>query len=308
MPKGYRVVEHPPESLIKYCTARSAEQILATRSLRWNAPHLFADPFELNYESELTFDPESLMQTAIKSVTAMIFAKEAPRGNSPLLTAMRRWRGEERFASPEEAAQVLKDLLGQMVDQRLNAIDQVMADWRHFARNLRICCFSAKPDIPSAWRLFADNHRGVAIRFQCGDDTSLPNPVKVEYRSTRPEITSLKEQLNAVIHSENVAPQESFSERYMTKAPFCREEREWRCFHNATNEASSNEAEDSVWFDDLPFEARELTSIYLGSCYPPEHRQRIVDWLKDNYSHTKLFQAKVATGKYDIEFERIAFK
>ena len=63
-----------------------------------------------------------------------------------------------------------------MVDSRQAIIDKVMADWRQFSRGARICSFSAKPDNLSCWHRFADSHKGIAIRFQCGEYTELPKP------------------------------------------------------------------------------------------------------------------------------------
>src|SRR5690625_4800693 len=107
---GKRVPECP-ETLAKYCTAEAAGKILSSRQLRWHGPHLLGDPFELTHQSPLGFDPATLLDAAIRTATAMIFARELPRSNSPLMAVVRRWREEERFDSQEEAEEVLTELL-----------------------------------------------------------------------------------------------------------------------------------------------------------------------------------------------------
>lgn len=302
---GLRVPSHHPETLVKYCSAESAGNILSSQTLRWSAPHLFSDPFELNHKTQLNFDPHSLLQAAIKTATAMIFAKDAPRGNTPLAAAIRRWREEERFASPEEAEDVLKDLLGQMVNQRQTAVDQIMTDWRKFARILRISCFTAKPDNPAAWHQFADSHRGVAIRFQCGEFTSLPKPLQIGYKTARPEITTLKEQLSIIMNNERFVAQEHFYDKLTTKPIFNKDENEWRCFTQSQDDINTQSSDDSQWFDDIKFERGEITSVYFGAYCKPQDKRAIFDIIKEHYPQTKLFQAKTTVGKYEIEFERV---
>ncbi|BFM14613.1 hypothetical protein R50073_07960 [Maricurvus nonylphenolicus] len=296
---------HTPETLVKYCTADTAQKILSSQTLRWSAPHQYSDPFELTHETQLNFDPHVLLQAAIKMASAMIFGKDAPRGGTPLMAAIRRWRDEERFASPEEAEDVLRELLSQVVDQRQAILDQVMTDWRKFARTLRICSFSAKPDNLSAWQNFSDNHRGVAIRFQSGEFTALPKPRKVEYSTVRPEITTLKEQMSAVMNSERVVPQEHFFEKFTCKPATSAGEQEWRCFQQIKEDLNATSGGDQVWHNDIKFERSEITAVYFGAFTPIKIKREIFDLVKEKYSQAKIFQAKAVSGKYEIEFERI---
>ncbi len=296
---------HLPETLVKYCSADTAGKILTTQTLRWSSPHLFSDPFELDHKTQLNFEPHTLLQAAIQTAAASIFAREGPRGNTPLMAAIRRWREEERFASPEEAEEVLKELLGQIVDQRQVAIEQIMADWRQFSRRLRICSFTARPDNLSAWSHFADNHQGVAIRFQCGEHTALPKPMKVQYKSTRPEITTLKEQLGVVINNERFVAQEHFYDKLTTKPSFDREENEWRCFTQSKQGLNEQSSDDTQWFDDIKFERADITALYFGIHCNQKYKRDLVDLIKNEYSQTKMFQARTVPGKYEIEFERL---
>ncbi len=297
-----------PDTLVKYCPTGSAVKILSTQALRWSAPHLSSDPFELNHQAQLNFDPHSLLNGAIKAATAMIFAKDAPRGSTPLLTAIRRWRDEERFASPEEAEEVLKELLSQMVDQRQAMIDQTMTDWRKFTRAIRICSFAAKPDNLIAWQHFANNHRGVALRFSSVEDSSLTQPMPVEYKNVRPEITTLKEQLTAILHGEKSKPQDNFYNYLLSKPLFSKEEQEWRCFHTAPDDPGAESSDASQWFCDRKFEKHELSAVYFGAFTPAKDKRDIYDLVKEKYKQTKIFQAKVAHGKYELEFSRISTK
>lgn len=299
------MAQHTPETLVKYCDPGSAYKILQSHSLRWSAPNVFLDPFELDHQTGLNFDPHVLLQAAIQSAAGMIFSKDEPRGNTPMINAIRRWRDEERFQSPDEAETVLRDLLSQMVDARQKDLDAVMADWRKFSRMIRISCFSEKPDNLSAWQRYADHHRGVAIRFQSGEFTALPKPRSVSYRNVRPEITTLKEQLDVLLNNVQFRAQDYFLEKFSTRPPECKDEQEWRCFKQATQEMGS---EPTSWYEDHSFERADVAAIYFGVHTPTKLKRAIYELAKEHYGQSKIFQAKAVIGKYEIEFERIGKK
>lgn len=299
------MASHPPEFLVKYCTAETAGKILDSQTLRWSSPHLYGDPFELSHESGLNFDPHILLQAATQAAISMVFAKDAPRGNSPLLNVIRRWRDEERFTSPEEAEDVLRELLSRMVDARQSVIDKVMSDWRQYSRSLRICSFTAKADNLSAWNRFSDNHKGIAIRFQCGEYTELPEPKEVSYGPNRPEVTNLKDQLNCILYSENHNAQDDFLNKFCHKPAVNSSEKEWRLFQNSSDEIGSDQ---SQWFEDIAFERAQISAIYFGAFTPTADKRAVYAIVKEKYPKAKVFQAKAVSGKYEIEFERIAAK
>jgi len=294
-----------PDTLTKFCTSGAGEQILTSRRLRWSAPHLLSDPFELTHQTPLNFDPMTLLNGVIRNATAMIFQREAPRSNSPLATVIRRWREEERFASPEEAEEVLKELMARMVDQRQASIDEILADWRRYTRELRICCFSARPDNLPSWQRFADQHRGLALRFRCGEGTLLEDPKPVQYNPNRPEITTFKEQVDAILMNEKIDVQSGFLDKFLVKPPMASDEQEWRCFYHAKDQASSREQDDQLWYDDRPFNAEDLTSIYFGAFTPVEVKQRLLNLIYERYHKVRVFQAQPQAGSYEIEFKRI---
>jgi hypothetical protein len=298
------VPDHP-ETLAKFCTADTARKILSSHSLRWSAPNLFGDPFELNHQTSLSFDPHVMLDAVLRSAIGMIFSPDEPRGNSPLATVIRRWRDEERFANAEEAEEVLRELMGRMVDLRQVEIDELMTDWRRFTRQLRICCFSAKTDNLACWQRYSDNHRGLVIRFNAhviaGDELT---PQQIAYKNMRPEITTLRDQLGAVLNNEHVHPQELFQGKFLTKSPVTSHEQEWRCFYHAINENSGKETDDNLWFDDRPFERSAISAIYFGANMSAADKKTLLELIKKEYPSCKIFQAATLAGKYEIEFSR----
>ncbi len=292
-----------PTSLVKFTDPEAAIRILSESKLRWSAPVLFDDPFELNHHTTLNFDSRTLLTSCVKSTMGLIFNRDDPLGTSPLIKAIRRWRSEDRFDNEEEAQEVLSELLSSMVQHREPEMLRLMRDWREYSQKLRILCFSEKHDNNSSWCRYADNHRGIAIRFACGDETSLPKPLPVRYTDTKPEITPIAEQMDILMNHTNLEIQDSFPEKFLTKSKAEIRQREWRLLKQVDdNEVPEDEAR---WFEEISFPVSEVRAIYFGVATDAKLKQDISNLVKRRYPKTKLFQARTQAANFDLEFDRI---
>lgn len=292
------------DNLIKFCSPACAARILNQQELRWSAPNLFGNLFELGHTSNLSYTHKELLQATIQMATSMIFDKDDPKGVAPLIKAIRRWRDEERFDTPEEAEEVLSELLIQMVDQRYNEIQDIIQDWREYVRSVRICTFSAKPQNMLAWEKYGGAHSGMALKFRGSDhdDSDFNSPEKVMYKDIRPEITTLKQQLNAIATVGSDDHQDGFRGKLLQKAPHLKEEQEWRCFRKQDTDKQTNPV---AWFEDVHFETEDLAAVYFGAYMDGKAKEVLLRLLQSRYRRTRVFQASLVTGKYVLEFERI---
>lgn len=297
------MVKSSTDSLVKFCDAQTAEKILSSQALRWSAPHLFSDPFELHYQSLLSFSQDDLLVATVKSAINLIFSPENPVGSTPMLQAIRRWRAEDRFQTPEEAQSVLHGLLAQMVSTRQQQIELMMHDWRDFTQRLRICCFSAKVDNLNAWRQYADHHRGVALRFRTDEDGGFSEPMKVSYQDYRPEITRIRDQVEAIVKNSNSDPSKEFRDKFLIKSKAFTEEREWRCMR-VLSEKSHTAFEAGSAFSDIKFSGRDLAAIYFGVSTPPALREKLTKLAGAINPKIRIFSGNLQPYSFDIEFQR----
>lgn len=287
-------------SLVKFCTAEVALNILNSQALRWSAPHLYNDPFEPSHKSTPDLSPEALLKGLTKEAIMMLFGPSEPAGKSNrLIAAIARWREEERFASEEEAEQVLNQLLSQVAQQQQASIDSFLASWQHFASTLRICSFSDKPGNMACWQRYADNHSGIALRFSAGDDTALKDPKRVTYSTKPSEITSLSQQVNIVYGRETAPDTDNFIDKMLSKNKDNSNEREWRCFGS---EIHTNTDDEQSWFSAKPFATGELKAVYFGLNTPEPIKAKVTELIHKQYRSTKLYQATPLTGQYAIDF------
>ncbi|GAB1256605.1 hypothetical protein [Aurantivibrio plasticivorans] len=294
--------------LFKYCPIEEAKALLEGRSLRWRASHLIDNPFEMTISTPLRFNQEQLLNSAIKTATNFIFTKEAPKGGSPLMAAIRRWRDEERFGSPEEAEGVLRDLMMQMIEQRKEALDKTMAEWKLLARRVRVCDFTAKGDNFYAWSQLAEEHRGVILRFQSDGSEMFGKAEPIHYSDLRPEITPLKDQLAAILNGDKVEPKLQFLDKYYIKPTALKFQQGIRCLFQQNDKETPIDDAPANWFIDREWGEDDLTGVQFGFATPLAEKQSIWDQVKQNFTGVKLFETKLLPGKFELEVERITEK
>ncbi len=231
----------------------------------------------------------------------MIFASDNPRGDTPIINAIKRWRGEERFSTPEEAEIVLRELLAKMVDQRMENFEEFLSSWREYTKSVRVCCFSSRPDNPVAWDQFADRHRGICLRFNCEPGAYLCQPKPVEYKHARPAIATLKQQIDGILY--NLSSASPDFESLLTVNSLARKlEQEWRCFRQSTlNRISEDE---STWFEDYPFDKEEVSALCFGVATSDQDKLELEKLVKANFPSMRCFQASLSYGKYELEIQK----
>jgi len=292
-----------PDNLFKFCTAAGALQVLDSESLRWSSPVLYKDPLELDHNSRIGFDREILLQSAIKLASGMIFTADTPHGDTPLINAIKRWRDEGRFATPEEAEGVLKELLTKMVDQRMGAISQTLEDWRHFNRHIRICSFCSRPDNVTAWDQFAEYHRGVCFRFDIHPHSTFNAPKPIVYKEQRPQLADLRENIDTILFNLPQQLTPSFEQLLCIKPPVRRYEQEWRCFRKTSSETVTDDVR--TWAENITFNTEELSAVCFGIATPEKVRNAIKKLVEKKFPATRLYQTSLTNGRYELEIQKI---
>ena len=285
----------------KYCTPETAVQILTEKTLRWSSPDAFGDPFELSSTTGFDLHPDSLLDATVKLASSMLFSSAEPKGDTPIVNAIKRWRTEERFANPEEAYGILKELLEKVVLAQTAHLENTQAKWRQFVRDSRICCFCDKPDNVLAWEKYAANHSGLTLKFTVRGRPSFPLPKHVNYSNDTAQLTNVREQLSAIMYRISDKTSSRFNEQFLSKGPHQKSERELRSISSAKKPIPQNHTTPSEWFDDIPFEPAELTGVYLGLSSNEALQASIKKLLISDFNHTKLYQMKKANSGYSLD-------
>jgi len=273
--------------------------MLDTKTMRWSSPACFKDPMLPNHNTVLPFTRDAMLKSAIRLSSAMIFGPDSPKGDSPLINAIKRWREDGRFGSPEEAENVLGELLTRLIDQRFENLEGLIQQWQIYIRKLRIACFYTKPDNLLAWQYSAQQHEGVVFSFNIGPQLMVSTPKPVEYSVTSVEITTLKEQIAAILHNAKETTPDRFEKMLLIKPQQYKFAQEWRCFRE-TNKPQTSDAP-ATWFDDIPFKENDLFSVCFGIATSEQDKSDLKKLLKTQFPSAKCYQAEIAKGKYELD-------
>jgi hypothetical protein len=282
-----------PDSLYYFCSPSTALEALSQSKLPWSQlPN--RSGLDLSCETPLGFDIETLQRSSIKLAISLIFGREEPKGETPLIAAVRRWRGEQRFSTAEEAEPVLNELLGKMVDHRQGEIEKLMQEWRSYSRDSRFCSLFEKPDAQELWHHRAQACTGLAFKFTPSEDSHFEDLHPVQYGTDKPEITTLKDQMGTLFYNIRDKSKDQFQQKSLQRSTIFKAEKEWRKFQSADEQE-----------DGLAFETRELKAIYLGPCITTDARQSIMELVQAQWPNIRLYQAQFSKAKFSIVFDAI---
>ncbi len=296
-----------PEYLYKYASYESSLKILTSGNFRWSSPELFDEPFNIRQDPGLDFDHASVSTAMLKSASAMIFTRDMPDGNNdhPLYKAIRRWRSEDRFHDEEEAFDALSELLAPTPESLKSKIATMVTEWRMLVEHARLLCFSDTFKDLQSWRLYAENHKGIALRFNCESNGTLGSARQVEYSSTRNRLSTLKEQVDDLVGINRALPSTEYASKLFIKPKSDASEREWRCLQVLAEEDLDCGEDVEDWYLDAPFRADELTAAYLGFAMSEEHKDEICDLIRTHYPRATIYLASPVAESYDIEFQKL---
>ena len=287
-----------PSKLIKFCDLNTALKILNSQSLRWSAPHLYNDPFELNHQTDTDFTAQQLLQSITQEAMAVLFGGAQTTGNNELVQALKRWQYEGRFDNEQEAEGVLKQLILPIAQQQQKAVNQYLQDWQQYAKNIRICCFSDNPKNIPCWQRFADNHQGIALAFDRAEAT-INQAQAVSYAEQPISATSLKEQVDIAFGRSTHPDKNAFVTLLLHKPYIERGEKEWRCFELENSEALSDE---QLWYKAKPFKVEHLTAIYFGLNTSDSDKTMLKNLVAKAYPHCRIYQAELPNNSYNLQF------
>lgn len=294
-----------PDTLVKYAGPRTAIKILNSGTLRWSSPALFDEPWNVKLDPRLDFDHHLVSKAMLKAAAAMIFTRELPAGNvdHPLYKAIRRWRAEDRFHDETEAHDALSELLAPTPETVRAKLQQMVSTWKTLVETARLVCFSETHKDLNSWRHYAQNYRGVAMRFSC--EGALKDPIAMEYTNTPPKLTTLKEQVDDLVGIKRAPTPDSYQSKMFVKSKAEAPEKEWRCLRVMREEDLDCGEDVEDWYMDEPFPATELKAVYLGFMMEENTKAEIIDLLATAYPGTIVYLTKPQEDTYDLDFVKL---
>lgn len=292
-----------PKHLVKYLDAQAGIKAIESQSLLWSSPNCFNSPFEMNGLCEIPFANNELLDATVKVASSLIFSDERAKGDTPLITAINRWRDEDRFETPQEAKAVLKDLLGKMVEQKEEQLHITLQKWQQFIESIRVCCFCNSANIATAWGQFADNHQGIAISIKPDEENGLNHAQPIHYNKERTQITTIKEQMGSLLYNHSNQPNQRFAKNILQKPDFLKNECEWRTLSPKDNSFRQSDIPDK---DEKMLTPSSISAVYLGINCSDSTKKQALCAIKNITPTPKFFQCELSKNTYQIEYKTIS--
>jgi Ribosomal protein L7/L12 dimerisation domain/Protein of unknown function (DUF2971) len=274
------------EFLFKYMPWATARIVLQNHTLRWSTPGTLNDPYDMQFDLQFDVDPKAVRKLALdKAWDALTGDKPAPVGNA-LGALIRLLRGTMPGLTREE----FDGQIGAAFDKGLSAMQrglpQLQREFRALLADGKILCLSATPDNIRLWRRYADEHRGVALKFRSvpGLDSPWGTARPIEYPANLPNLLNNDFLADMASGRVSMDGRAIMNRMVYTKVTKWAEEREWRIYSGTGRNPEAR-------YEDIAFNPLELDAVIMG-CQMPEHdRVELSNMTRRLYPHAKILRA-----------------
>jgi hypothetical protein len=293
---------HDEDHFHKYVSANTALKILDTLTLRWSAPRLFNDPFDVQMDLRFDFDRATFKEAFRREVERLVLSDEEPQGNEEhhnFKYFKLMWR--DRVAIRRDRARfsrILQEVLDLDQDQDQAVREEYRRDFSTFLAEFKVLSVAEAHDNLLMWAHYADYHRGAVIRLRCipEQDTALCAAMPVTYSEKLPVMADLDDWVRRVTgqHYENDG--ERIFKRYiLTKSAHWAYEKEWRVISNRENERAADYVQSPL----LPV---EIEAVYVGCRISDEAKSAIASRLCGQLGHVTLYEARKSETRFALNF------
>ena len=284
-----------PPSLVYYGSYQGVRQILKHQSLPLFQADEIRDPFLPNKFTPMDFDCQALFEHSVKYMTSAILGKSPPKGNPnhPLQKAIKRWRFENRFHDELEIRESLVGLLPAIVEKSFNQAKEIHTDWQSFVENKRILPFFESANNPELWLLEGERYSGVAVKFQCRQDSVFEECLPVHYSKQPAKPVKMEDFVDLMVGDSQEIPID-FMQQLLTQNYQFRQQKEWRMVVEKT-------ADDEFC---LNFPSELLQCIYIGAAVPKLKTEQLCLMAKKLSNNIKVYKAVCSNSSYDFQFEK----
>ena len=285
-----------PTSLVYFGTCAGVLQILKHKRLPLFRLPSLKDPFCPSPDLPMNFSKQDLFEDSVKSMTASILGKEAPRGNPnhPLQKAISRLRGEQRFSTEAEIRESLENLLPAMVEQTYAIATQIHREWQDFVKVKAILPLYKNHEDSLLWYTEGKKYSGVAIRFKNEEDGPLESCMSVDYSKTPLSTVRIKDTVDLLTGMSQELPRD-FDSTLTRQNSLFRTQKEWRLI------LDRDKPEEMY----VEYSAKLIQSIYIGPLVGEDKVQQILDYSKITNEKTNVYRAQVLDRAYELDFVKI---
>jgi len=284
------------KSFFKYVSCGTAKAILSNNMLRWSSPILFNDPFYVQFDLHVEVNREAVKEKAIRLLWDTIHSDESVPSTNVLGKVIASSKKTLRRVPFQEFC----NKVAVKIDEGLETLSsKLLPEFHEKLRNTfclaKILCFSETEDNILMWSHYAEQHKGLVLKFRHIQDSSWGAAMPVAYTNEMPRLVEEGELIDMLGSQFSIDPVEVAKRLVYTKAIDWAYEREWRVWFGR-----GRSKEDL--YEDLAFDPEELEAVYFGCRMMAEDRRDFTALIADCYPHVKIIQAQKAKNEFRLVF------
>lgn len=285
-----------PAAFYKYMTYSTAQIVLENQTLRWSTPATLNDPYDIQFDLQLSFDRDKVLRDTLDKIWKVFAAELTGDPDNGMTKAI-------NFMRPRLKGIQKKHLLRQMeegVKQSFSTMDKNIHETYRLTREqlstTKILCLTDSPNNQLMWAYYADSNKGVVLRFEDapGADSPYCTAQKMSYTQDIPRLFEENELSDFLAGLITFDQSKRIHTLVYTKSEAWKHESEWRIFSgDGRNKYAPHE--------DIAFSPRELTGIVFGCRMRPEHQEALAKTIKLRYPHAEILRASPANHSFKLE-------
>jgi hypothetical protein len=286
---------HNQKYFFKYVTMDTARKILESGKLRWSAPRLFNDPFDIQFDMHVDYKEPDLISDAVSELWLVYSRKKEFEPKNRLGYFVREMSLiTPRLTEADFKARVRKGAAESLAAQKI-ALPKLHAWAREQLEIALVLCLTEAPSNILMWSHYADWHKGVALRFTTLKASSWAAARPVMYQQKMPLLFDHEQLLRFLTGRIEIDKDRFFNESIFTKSIDWRYEKEWRVVWHGQKK---------VDFEDTKFNPEELSGIFLGCRIEQKDGEEIVRLAKRLNTNVEVFKGRKSERTFTVDFEK----
>ncbi|RWQ28466.1 MAG: DUF2971 domain-containing protein [Mesorhizobium sp.] len=283
----------------KYMSAGTAKIVLANRTLRWSTPGTLNDPYDLQFDLQISADRSRVRPLALERLWEVFKGRRSAETGKPLAQLIQL----AGLSAPQMTRQEFERRFGPAFDEgferMMKILPEVNAEVRQQMQSSKVLCLTVDPQCPPMWAHYADNSRGVVLRFRTipAFDSYFGLAQCVKYVTQPPQLISEDQLVDMFAGLSGVDVNGALDNLVFTKGVGWSYEQEWRISVGDGWKPGSS-------FEDLTFGRNELDGLIFGIKTSEKDRTEILSLL-DKFPNVKLMEAARSFGGFQFEIREL---
>ncbi|WP_095165419.1 DUF2971 domain-containing protein [Pseudomonas sp. Irchel 3H3] len=284
-----------PQALFKYMPYSTADIVLKNQTLRWSTPATLNDPYDIQFDLRIDFDRSKALESSIEKLWKLFTGIVECSKDNPWFEYQQLLQEHYKGVKKEIFAEHMSEGVRESFAKLDENIAKAHQETRQLLSTVKILCLTDSPLNQLMWAYYADSNKGAVLRFEDSEGTESPCRIarQIDYRAEMPMLYDEEKFSDIISGFATTNPNEIFNSLIYTKSEAWSHEREWRiCSGDGRNKDAP--------YEDLPFDARELTGVIFGCRMPKEQKLELSKRVRQHYPHAELLEAVPINHSYQL--------